>query len=86
MKLNLSFVDQLVGRSVARLPLFAGTKGLKFKSLAIIIKDGVDNSVPLLPHFFEKSYAVSGCNDADMAPLTRYMLRCNTASILKDLI
>ena len=61
-----------------------GAGGLGFKSRTSQIEHSVANGSPSLRHFFEKSCA--GAMTRRWVPLTRYTLRRNTASIMKDLI
>ena len=65
--------------------LFSEAGSLRLKSRARQIRHSVANSLPPLG-IFSKGAVLSGRNDAEIAPATRYTLWRNTASIIKDLI
>ena len=64
----------------------SGAGDLRFKSRAGQIRQWVSNGSPLLLHFFKRSCVAHGAMMRRLARKTRYTLRRNTASIMKDLI
>ena len=65
---------------------FSGAGGLRIKSRAGQIGHIVANGSPPLQHFFRKKLCCPGAMTRRWAPQTRYTLRRNTTSIIKDSI